>query len=95
MPDVRRLAADVVGNAAASGVPGGYRGQHPVVDGSVTDLGVLGQQVTSLAEERELRAEHSSQHPGVEVGQRLGSIVGHEFTTVSGGAADNRVHKNG
>ena len=54
MADVRGLAPDVVGDPAPR-VPAGRDGaEHGVVERGVADLGLLGQQVAGLAEERYL-----------------------------------------
>ncbi len=86
--------AGVAGDAAVGPVAAGDGGQHGMVDRRAADIGLLGEQVARLAEQRHLRVQHGARHPRVEVTGPRGYVAADEFPPVGGGTADNGMNED-
>lgn len=67
------------------------RREDRVIEGGVTDAGLLGQQIPALTEERCPPVEDGTDHPSVEVLDRFRPVAQHELVPVGRGAADDRM----
>ena len=67
MGDIGGLALQIAGDAAARAVPLGDGAEDRVVNGAVPDVGLFGEQVAGLTEERAEPAQHVLLDPAVQV----------------------------
>ena len=89
MRDLVGLPADIAGDSAGSVISLGDGREHGVIQRRVADLGLLGEQVAGFPEERSLRIQHGSDHPGVEVSEVRVGVFAQELPPVSGSSADH------
>ena len=85
MCQVRGLALQVAGNAAAAGVAVGDRREHRVVERGVAHVGFLGEDVTRLTEQRPAGIEYRPAHPRVEIAGAGRDVVLGELPAVGRG----------
>jgi hypothetical protein len=92
---VAGLPAYVSSDAASGGIAVGDGSQDRVVQPHVMKLGLGGQQVARLTEQRAGRVQHRSPDPVIKVAAVGGRVIPDEFPPVSGRATDDRVHLDG
>src|SRR5215470_10110865 len=95
MGQVSRLAAKVVGDPTTCHVARGDGGQHRMVERDVVEVGLLSEQIATLAKERAGGVEHRTNDPRVEIVGAARSVTLSEFAAVGRGATNNSMSEHG